>query len=132
MGKFLLIGLIGLGIIGAVVSMSVKKDALPPAVATEPPKPSAEELAKQPKRMKLIEDAQNAGLIGDVTFGRYPSFKVKPKFYLLPFDTKQTTAAVILAYAKVEAPEAFAVTLYDYLNGKEVGRCSKDLGLKME
>lgn len=87
---------------------------------------------KQAKREKMIQKLINEGIFQKAeTPGNLPHLWVKPAFYALDYDSKQTFVNVVWAYYITADPKYEIVMLYDSRTGKHVGTYSKR-GLDME
>jgi hypothetical protein len=131
MGGCAVVALAGFTIFVVVAVMSsLQNDSPEPAGA---PTPAVDKSAAfQDRRAKLIEDLQGQGVFGKVECRQDAGTAwVKPGFYTLSFDDKQSFVSVVLAYCTNAGDRDFVV-LKDDRTGKEVGTLWGNRGLEME
>lgn len=88
----------------------------------------------QEQRKEMIEKLQRSGIFQKVEVpGNLPHLWVRPSFYALDFDAKQSFVNVVYSYFYTKNPSYRMVILFDSRSGKEVGEFSPALGgLKMD
>lgn len=88
----------------------------------------------QEQRKEMIEKLQRTGIFQKVEVpGNLPHLWIRPAFYALDFDAKQSFVNVVYSYFYTKNPSYRMVILFDSRSGKEVGEFSPSLGgLKME
>ena len=64
--------------------------------------------------------------------GQVPKVWVRPGFYILDFDQKQTFLGVVYAYYSVENPTLVVVSIRDAMTNKEIGTFDPERGLKLK
>jgi len=97
------------------------------------------EIAKSPKMQKgredLIKELTHKGLFAKIEDPGRPHLFVKlwvrPAWYAIDFDKKQSFASVVYAYYFDGTNYADTVIIVDSMNGKEIGEYSLRGGLKM-
>ncbi len=87
----------------------------------------------QDDRLALINDLMNKGIFYKISKrSKFPHLYVKPRFYSLNFDDKQSFVSVVYAYYLTKDPKATMVVLFDSRTNKKIGVFSKvDRGLKL-
>lgn len=104
--------------------------------AQEPAKVAAATIDKsdamQAKRRELLEKLIAQGVFQKIEVpGNLPRVWVRPAFYQLDFDTKQSFASVVYAYHFDGSNPTDSVRLFDSMSGKEVGSFAPPGGLTM-
>lgn len=116
-------------LIAALFSMTQQNEPKRPAPAAPAVDRST---VTQQKRERLLGDLQASGV-----FGKYQcrdnagTVWVKPGFYVLPFDDKQSFVSVVYAYCIGGDTSGFII-LKDDRSGKEAGTYWGNRGLVME
>ena len=138
-GKFFLLFLLlaGFGIYQLTGDKGGKQDAQPIAQSPTAPAPAAtvdKSAAMQAKRRELIDKLIKQGVFQKVEVpGSLPRIWVRPVFYTLDFDTKESFVSVVYAFYFDGSNASDMVRIFDSRSGKQVGRYSALIGgLKLD
>lgn len=132
---WIIAGFFALVVFAAIIPINTSS---PPASAPAPAKKSVvidKSPAKQAERKKFIERLIAQGVIQkvDTMGGNLPKIYVRPAFYNIDLDTKQSLVSVVYAYYFDGSNISDSVILRDSRTGKDVGDFNPNLGgLKMK
>ena len=125
-------GIVGFAIFSAVYDSNT---SAPPQAPAKRAMTIDKSPAKQAERKKFMEKLKSQGLIQkvDTMGGNLPKIYVRPTFYNLDLDTKQTFVSVVYAYYFDGSNFTDTVVLRDSRTGKDVGDYNPNTGgLKMK
>jgi len=112
---------IALGLLGAyllVMAIAVMTSSDSPKA---PPAPAPVDSLLLAKSESIITECQRARLIGDVTYSKMCTVKVRPLFYSIGFDAKTGLARAVIYAARGHGIDTSGIRFRDSRTNREVG-----------